>query len=98
MSIGLFRVMTSLGRNMVVANTVGSFALLVVLVLGGFILSRDSIPIWWILGYWFSPVMYAQNAASVNEFLGHSWNKQSWKQHYFVFGRKITEGAQSISR
>ncbi|KAK6119467.1 hypothetical protein DH2020_046795 [Rehmannia glutinosa] len=77
MSIGLFRVMASLGRNMVVANTFGSFAMLVVMVLGGFILSRDSIPVWWIWGYWFSPMMYAQSAASVNEFLGHSWDKKT---------------------
>lgn len=77
MSIGLFRVMASLGRNMVVANTFGSFAMLVVMVLGGFILSRDSIPVWWIWGYWFSPMMYAQSAASVNEFLGPSWDKKA---------------------
>ncbi|EPS66786.1 hypothetical protein M569_07990, partial [Genlisea aurea] len=76
MSISLFRVMASLGRNMVVANTFGSFALLVVMILGGFILSRDRIPAWWIWGYWFSPMMYAQSAASVNEFLGHSWDKK----------------------
>ncbi|KAI5669436.1 hypothetical protein M9H77_19289 [Catharanthus roseus] len=76
MSIALFRVMASLGRNLVVANTFGSFAMLVVMALGGFILSRDSIPSWWIWGYWFSPLMYAQNAASVNEFRGHSWDKK----------------------
>ncbi|CAH9074142.1 unnamed protein product [Cuscuta europaea] len=75
MSIGLFRVMASLGRNMVVANTFGSFAMLIVMALGGFVLSRDSIPSWWIWGYWVSPLMYAQNAASVNEFRGHSWDK-----------------------
>lgn len=34
-----------------------------------------NIPNWWIWGFWFSPLMYAQNAASVNEFLGHSWDK-----------------------
>ncbi|XP_019173606.1 PREDICTED: ABC transporter G family member 32-like [Ipomoea nil] len=77
MSIGLFRVMASLGRNMVVANTFGSFAMLVVMALGGFVLSRDSIPVWWIWGYWISPLMYAQNAASVNEFRGHSWDKNA---------------------
>ncbi|XP_074286370.1 ABC transporter G family member 32-like [Silene latifolia] len=76
MSISLFRVMASLGRNLIVANTFGSFAMLVVMALGGFIFSRDSIPKWWIWGYWVSPLMYAQNAASVNEFLGHSWNKK----------------------
>ncbi|XP_061993147.1 ABC transporter G family member 32 [Rosa rugosa] len=74
MSTALFRLMGSLGRNMIVANTFGSFAMLVVMALGGFIISRDHIPKWWIWGFWFSPLMYAQNAASVNEFLGHSWN------------------------
>ncbi|XP_009140751.2 ABC transporter G family member 32 [Brassica rapa] len=75
MSLSLFRVMGSLGRHMIVANTFGSFAMLVVMTLGGFIISRDSIPTWWIWGYWISPLMYAQNAASVNEFLSSSWQK-----------------------
>ncbi|XP_030489590.2 ABC transporter G family member 32 [Cannabis sativa] len=75
MSIALFRLMGSLGRNMIVANTFGSFAMLVVMALGGYIISRDRVPSWWIWGFWFSPLMYAQNAASVNEFLGHSWDK-----------------------
>ncbi|KAJ3694173.1 hypothetical protein LUZ60_009653 [Juncus effusus] len=79
MSLALFRVIASLGRNMIVANTFGSFALLVVMILGGFIISKDSIPVWWIWGYWISPMMYAQNAISVNEFLGHSWNKEVGK-------------------
>ncbi|KAI5669463.1 hypothetical protein M9H77_19316 [Catharanthus roseus] len=73
MASGLFRLMASLGRNMIVANTFGSFALVSVLVLGGFILSHDNIPKWWIWGYWTSPIMYAQNAIAVNEFLGNSW-------------------------
>ncbi|KAJ8750443.1 hypothetical protein K2173_015582 [Erythroxylum novogranatense] len=76
MSIALFRVIGSLGRNMIVSNTFGSFAMLVVMALGGYIISRDHIPSWWIWGFWVSPLMYAQNAASVNEFLGHSWSKK----------------------
>lgn len=75
MSLGLFRVMGSLGRNMIVANTFGSFAMLVVMGLGGYVISRDSIPPWWEWGFWISPLMYCQNAVSVNEFLGHSWDK-----------------------
>ena len=35
----------------------------------------DKVNKWWIWGYWISPMMYAQNAVSVNEFLGHSWDK-----------------------
>ncbi|KAJ6434978.1 hypothetical protein OIU84_000261 [Salix udensis] len=73
MSSGLFRMTGALGRNIIVANTFGSFVLLAVLVMGGFILSRDNVKPWWIWGYWFSPLMYVQNAVSVNEFLGNSW-------------------------
>jgi hypothetical protein len=35
----------------------------------------DKIKKYWIWGYWISPLMYAQNALSVNEMLGHSWDK-----------------------
>lgn len=44
-------------------------------IISKFSLVADSIPDWWLWGYWFSPLMYAQNAASVNEFLGRSWIK-----------------------
>ncbi|XP_052206530.1 pleiotropic drug resistance protein 1-like isoform X2 [Diospyros lotus] len=71
----LFRLIGSVGRNMIVANVFGSFVLLTVLALGGFILSKDNIKKWWIWGYWISPLMYGQNAIAVNEFLGHSWSK-----------------------
>ncbi|XP_021277324.1 pleiotropic drug resistance protein 1-like isoform X13 [Herrania umbratica] len=73
MASGLFRLMGGLGRNIIVANTCGSFALLAVLVMGGFILTRDNVKKWWIWGYWISPLMYGQNAIAVNEFLGKSW-------------------------
>ncbi|KAL8521925.1 hypothetical protein ACS0TY_012179 [Phlomoides rotata] len=74
MASGLFRFMGAIGRNIIVANTFGSCALLTVLALGGFIISRDDIKKWWIWGYWTSPLMYAQNAIAVNEFLGKSWS------------------------
>nr|CAB3473545.1 unnamed protein product [Digitaria exilis] len=75
MAAGLFRFIGGAARNMIVANVFASFMLLVVMVLGGFILVRDKIKKWWIWGYWISPMMYAQNAISVNEMLGHSWDK-----------------------
>ncbi|KQJ93977.1 hypothetical protein BRADI_3g07850v3 [Brachypodium distachyon] len=73
MASGLFRVLAAVGRDMVVADTFGSFAQLVLLILGGFLIARDNIKSWWIWGYWCSPLMYAQNAIAVNEFLGNSW-------------------------
>jgi len=75
MALSLFRFIASLGRTMIVANTFGSFALVIILLLGGFLLPRKDIKNWWIWGYWISPLMYGQNAISVNEFLGHSWDK-----------------------
>ncbi|KAI3524542.1 hypothetical protein L1887_03200 [Cichorium endivia] len=88
MSISLFRLMGSLGRNMIVANTFGSFAMLIVMALGGYVISRDSIPSWWIWGFWISPLMYAQEAASVNEFLGHSWSKRE-NQSMMTLGERL---------
>ncbi|KAA8523067.1 hypothetical protein F0562_009490 [Nyssa sinensis] len=89
MSLALFRLMGCLGRNMIVANTVGSFAMLVVMGLGGYVISRDSIPRWWIWGFWISPLMYAQNAASVNEFLGHSWDKRTGNNTNLSLGEAL---------
>ncbi|XP_043709771.1 pleiotropic drug resistance protein 1-like [Telopea speciosissima] len=75
MAFSLFRFIGTLGRNMIIANTFGSFALLIFMALGGFVLSRDNIKKWWIWGYWISPLMYGQNALVVNEFLGKSWSQ-----------------------
>lgn len=74
MASALFRFISALGRDLIVSNVFGSFALLVMLVLGGFILAHDDVKKWWIWGYWISPLMYAQNAISTNEFLGHAWS------------------------
>ncbi|KAI5600727.1 hypothetical protein BDE02_01G044500 [Populus trichocarpa] len=74
MASALFRFIAAAGRNMIVANTFGSFVLLAIFALGGFVLSREQIKKWWIWGYWISPLMYGQNAIVVNEFLGNSWS------------------------
>ncbi|KAM4100339.1 hypothetical protein ACB094_05G060600 [Castanea mollissima] len=75
MASGLFRFIAATGRTMVVASTFGSFALLLLFALGGFVLSKEDIKKWWIWGYWISPMMYAQNAIMANEFYGKSWSK-----------------------
>ncbi|XP_050108515.1 pleiotropic drug resistance protein 1-like [Malus sylvestris] len=73
MASGLFRFIAGVGRSMTIASTFGSFALVMLFSLGGFVLSRDDIKKWWMWGYWISPLMYGQNAIVVNEFLGKSW-------------------------
>ncbi|XP_010273227.1 PREDICTED: ABC transporter G family member 39-like [Nelumbo nucifera] len=75
MSLSMFRFIAALGRNRIVVNIIGGFFLLTIFVLGGFIVSRDDIHKWWLWGYWVSPLMYAQNAVAVNEFLASRWGE-----------------------
>ncbi|KAK1358247.1 hypothetical protein POM88_051503 [Heracleum sosnowskyi] len=49
--------------------------ILILFALGGFVLARDDVAKMWIWGYYCSPIMYAMNAITVNEFLAHQWNK-----------------------
>lgn len=76
MESALLRFTAAAGRNIIIANTLGTFALFARFALGGFIISRatNEIKKWWIWAYWISPLMYEQNAVVVNEFLGDSWS------------------------
>ncbi|XP_022898531.1 pleiotropic drug resistance protein 2-like [Olea europaea var. sylvestris] len=74
MALSLFRFIAALGRTQVVANTLGTFTLLMVFVLGGFIVAKDDIQDWMIWGYYVSPMMYGQNAIAINEFLSERWS------------------------
>ncbi|WVZ64156.1 hypothetical protein U9M48_013719 [Paspalum notatum var. saurae] len=71
----LFRLIGGAARDMVVANIFAMIIMMVAMVLNGFLLVRDKVKKWWVWGYWISPLMYVQNAISVNEMLGHSWDK-----------------------
>ncbi|WJZ94700.1 hypothetical protein VitviT2T_013535 [Vitis vinifera] len=88
----LFRFIAAASRNMIIANTFGTFALLLLFALGGFVLSRENIKKWWIWVYWSSPLMYAQNAIVVNEFLGKSWSK-ALVEIPCVFSQAVVYGA-----
>lgn len=85
MSSALFRLIAGLCRTMIVANTGGSFSLLVIFVLGGFLVPRTSIKPWWIWGYWSSPLSYAQLAVNVNEFLAPQWDKVISKLYFLSY-------------
>ncbi|KAG8647080.1 pleiotropic drug resistance protein 2 isoform X1 [Manihot esculenta] len=74
MALSLFRFIAALGRVQVVANTLGTFTLLLVFVLGGFIVAKNDIAPWMIWGYYASPMMYGQNAVVMNEFLDERWS------------------------
>ncbi|KAA8516690.1 hypothetical protein F0562_016804 [Nyssa sinensis] len=74
MALSLFRFIAAIGRTQVVANTLGTFTLLLVFVLGGFIVAKDDIKPWMIWGFYVSPMMYGQNAIIINEFLDERWS------------------------
>ncbi|OMO49679.1 ABC-2 type transporter [Corchorus olitorius] len=74
MALSLFRFLAAVGRTQVIANTLGTFALLMVFLLGGFIVAKDDIEPWMLWGYYVSPMMYGQNAIVMNEFLDKRWN------------------------
>ncbi|KAI4973612.1 hypothetical protein ZWY2020_041393 [Hordeum vulgare] len=77
MALGLFRMMGAVARDMTIANTFGSAALMVIFLLGGFIIPKEAIKPWWQWAYWVSPLMYGQRAISVNEFSDSRWSKVS---------------------
>eukprot|EP00884_Botryococcus_braunii_P023385 jgi/Botrbrau1/9730/Bobra.0388s0022.1 len=76
MGIGMFRLIAGLARDDKIASTGGSFFFLSILVLGGFLLSEDKIPPWWVWMYWINPINYAQRALALNEFLDPRWQNQ----------------------
>ncbi|KAJ8452690.1 hypothetical protein Cgig2_005026 [Carnegiea gigantea] len=75
MALGLFRMIATLARDMIIANTFSSAALLAIFLLGGFIVPKDMIKPWWVWAYWVSPLSYAQDAVAVNEFTATRWMK-----------------------
>lgn len=90
MSSAMFRMIAGTCRTMVVANTGGSCALMVVVMLAGFIIPKTKVKPWWIWGYWGSPLAYAVRAASVNEFLAPRWTVRDHGDH-LALGRKILQ-------
>ncbi|EER98908.1 ABC transporter G family member 36 [Sorghum bicolor] len=75
LAASLFRFIGGAARNMIVANVFAMLVMMAAIILNGFIIIRDKVKKWWIWGYWISPLMYVQNAITVNEMLGHSWDK-----------------------
>ncbi|GMP88570.1 hypothetical protein CsSME_00040509 [Camellia sinensis var. sinensis] len=89
MALSLFRFLAGAGRTPVVASTMGSFTLLLVFVLGGFIVSKDDIKPWMIWGYYISPMMYGQNAIAINEFLDKRWSNPATGSSQLSVGKTI---------
>ncbi|KAK9826285.1 hypothetical protein WJX74_005739 [Apatococcus lobatus] len=74
--VNFFRAVGSICRNIIVANALGSFAMLCVLMLGGFVISAGYIHRGWKWFCWIDPLFYAQRAIIVNEFTDARWVEQ----------------------
>ncbi|CAL5090781.1 unnamed protein product [Urochloa decumbens] len=73
MSMGLYRLIASVGRTQVMTNMLGIEALIAILILGGFVISKDDLQPWLHWGYWASPFTYSLNAVALNEFFDKRW-------------------------
>ncbi|KAM0913297.1 hypothetical protein ACQ4PT_012244 [Festuca glaucescens] len=63
----------AIGRTQVMANMLGTAALIAIYIFGGFVISKDSLQPWLRWANWTSPFTYAQNAVALNEFLDERW-------------------------
>ncbi|KAI3461649.1 hypothetical protein Pfo_018312 [Paulownia fortunei] len=91
MALGLFRTMASIARDMIIANTFGSAALLIIFLLGGFIVPKEMIKPWWVWAFWVSPLSYGQRAISVNEFTATRWMERSTAAGNITLGNRILQ-------
>ena len=72
---GMFRFIGGICRTITLGYTLGWIVLLIFFMLGGFIMPRPSLPIWWRWGYWISNLSYSVNAIAVNELRAPRWDK-----------------------
>ncbi|KAL6905801.1 hypothetical protein ACP4OV_003402 [Aristida adscensionis] len=76
-ALSLFRCVASYCQTMVGSVVGGTLSLLVILLFGGFIIPRPSMPNWLKWGFWISPWSYAEVGLTGNEFLAPRWLKIS---------------------
>ncbi|KAL5545908.1 hypothetical protein UlMin_005595 [Ulmus minor] len=74
MGLSLFRFVGAVGRTQVIANTLGIFTFFILILLGGFVISKDDLKPWMSWGYYATPLTYGLNAIVMNEFLDKRWN------------------------
>lgn len=88
---GMFRFIGAVCRTMTLGFTLGWIILLLLFMLGGFIIPRPDLPVWWRWGYWVSNMSYAVQGISSNEFTA-----SRWKKPYTGIGGVNTIGARIL--
>ncbi|WVZ88192.1 hypothetical protein U9M48_034739, partial [Paspalum notatum var. saurae] len=74
-ALSMFRCVASYCQTMVAGPVGGTMMLQVILLFGGFIIPRPSMPNWLKWGFWLSPLSYAEIGLTGNEFLAPRWLK-----------------------
>ncbi|KAJ1264617.1 hypothetical protein BS78_08G013200 [Paspalum vaginatum] len=74
-ALSMFRCVASYCQTMVAGSVGGTMLLQVILLFGGFIIPRPSMPNWLKWGFWLSPLSYAEIGLTGNEFLAPRWLK-----------------------
>ncbi|XP_059654379.1 pleiotropic drug resistance protein 3-like [Cornus florida] len=74
-SLSMFRFLASVYQTVVASTTAGSLSILFVLLFGGFIIPKPSMPAWLKWGFWLSPITYGEIGLAVNEFRAPRWQK-----------------------
>ncbi|KAG2559520.1 hypothetical protein PVAP13_8KG016000 [Panicum virgatum] len=74
-ALSMFRCVASYCQTMVAGSVGGTMSFLVILLFGGFIIPRSSMPNWLKWGFWLSPLSYAEISLTVNEFFAPRWLK-----------------------
>ncbi|XP_059437196.1 pleiotropic drug resistance protein 3-like [Corylus avellana] len=88
-SLSMFRFLASVFQTNNASLTASSFAILFIVLFGGFIINKSSIPVWLKWGFWVSPLTYGEIGLSVNEFLAPRWQKMLSTN--ITIGREILE-------
>ncbi|OQU78700.1 hypothetical protein SORBI_3008G033700 [Sorghum bicolor] len=74
-ALSMFRCVASYCQTMVASVVGGTTILVPILLFGGFLIPRPSMPNWLKWGFWLSPLSYAEIGLTKNEFLAPRWTK-----------------------
>ncbi|KAB1202050.1 Pleiotropic drug resistance protein 3 [Morella rubra] len=88
-SLSLFRLLASVFQTNNISLTAATFAIVFLLLFGGFIIEKSSMPVWVRWGFWVSPLSYGEIGLSLNEFLAPRWQKMLTTNT--TIGREILE-------
>mmetsp|Transcript_33340 Transcript_33340/g.83541 ORF Transcript_33340/g.83541 Transcript_33340/m.83541 type:complete len:1541 (-) Transcript_33340:49-4671(-) len=92
-----FRSIASFSKDMVMANSMMSLIILMLILTSGFSIVKSAIPPWWIWIYWISPFSWAFRAAALNEFMSEdpAWSADSGVYNS-ACGGNCTVGEQAL--